>query len=183
MWWTTRRSCGWYNTMNLRKLKTSWRRRSNKTRSPSSAFKTLWLSCVCEPTVLGLFTISFVYGLMLCFFWFVFVLDPIRMSRTSPRRSTNWRTQQHPFKTDRKLICGGHVYLCWWVLCTNVCIKTSEWEAQYCFCIFSQAPKGSVGHHWPPLAPRSVFAHLFQPAESLGLSCRAVCCFSLRFIH
>lgn len=28
-WWTTRRSCGWYNTMSLRKLKTSSKRRSN----------------------------------------------------------------------------------------------------------------------------------------------------------
>lgn len=28
-WWTTRRSCGWYNTMSLRKSKTSSKRRSN----------------------------------------------------------------------------------------------------------------------------------------------------------
>lgn len=36
VWWTTRISCGWFNTTSLRRSKTSWRRRSTERKRPSA---------------------------------------------------------------------------------------------------------------------------------------------------
>lgn len=63
-WWTTRRSCGWYNTMSRRKLRTSWKRRSSKRKSPLRWFIFL-LTFQCDgsacPTVLSFFSVLYLW--------------------------------------------------------------------------------------------------------------------------
>lgn len=73
VWWTTRTSCDWYNMMSLRKLKTSWKRRSNKKRQkkpPSCGLRLFHFSFY----ILTWFGPLFFFSFMDSFSFFTFIL-------------------------------------------------------------------------------------------------------------
>lgn len=80
VWWTTRTSCDWYNMMSLRKLKTSWKRRSNKKRQkkpPLMWFKTVSFFFLHSYMIWPL-VFLFIYGLIFIFhiYIMIFAFDP-----------------------------------------------------------------------------------------------------------